>query len=58
MGAKNKPLKTVNAAPAPARVAVAKLELPPERAGGKIVGTGKAAVPALIDALRKEARVI
>jgi electron transfer flavoprotein beta subunit len=58
MGAKNKPLRTVDAAPAAARTAVIRLELPPERAGGRVVGEGKNAVPALIDALRKEARVI
>jgi electron transfer flavoprotein beta subunit len=58
MGAKNKPLRTVNAAPPKAGVTIAKLELPPERAGGKIVGEGKGAVGALVDLLRKEARVI
>jgi hypothetical protein len=35
-----------------------KLEPPPDRAAGRIVGEGKAAVPALVDALRKEARII
>jgi electron transfer flavoprotein beta subunit len=58
MGAKNKPLRTVNATPSPGLTTVAKLELPPERAGGKIVGEGKGAVPALVDLLRKDARVI
>jgi electron transfer flavoprotein beta subunit len=58
MGAKNKPLRTVNATPPAGRTSVAKLELPPERSGGKIVGEGKGAVPALVDLLRKEARVI
>lgn len=58
MGAKNKPLRVVAAAPAAGFTQVAKLELPPERTGGRVVGEGKAAVPALIDALRKEAKVI
>ena len=58
MGAKNKPLRTVNAALPPGVSTVVKLELPPERTGGKIVGEGKGAVPALVDLLRKEARVI
>ena len=34
------------------------LELPPPRAGGRIVGEGVAAVPALVKALREEAKVI
>jgi electron transfer flavoprotein beta subunit len=58
MGAKNKPLRTVNAAPSAGLTSVTKLELPPDRAGGRIVGEGKGAVPALVDLLRKEARVI
>jgi electron transfer flavoprotein beta subunit len=58
MGAKNKPLRTVNATIQPGLSSVVKLELPPDRAGGKIVGEGKGAVPALVDLLRKEARVI
>jgi electron transfer flavoprotein beta subunit len=58
MGAKNKPLRTVNATPSAGLTSIAKLELPPDRAGGKIVGEGKGAVPALVDLLRKEARVI
>jgi electron transfer flavoprotein beta subunit len=58
MGAKNKPLRTVAAAPAKASVTVTKMELPPERAGGKIVGEGKGAVPGLLELLRKEAKVI
>ena len=34
------------------------LELPPPRAEGKIVGEGADAVPALIEALRNEAKAI
>ncbi len=58
MGAKNKPLQTVAATPVAVPTSVAKLELPPDRPPGKKVGEGKAAVPALIDLLKKEARVI
>jgi electron transfer flavoprotein beta subunit len=35
-----------------------KLELPPRRKEGRIVGQGAAAVPALMDALRNEAKVL
>ena len=37
---------------------VVKVELPPSRKEGRIVGQGAAAVPALIEALRTEARVL
>ena len=37
---------------------VAKVELPAARKAGRIVGEGAAAVPALIDALRNEAKVL
>lgn len=37
---------------------VTKVELPPARKAGRIVGEGAAAVPALIEALRNEARVL
>ncbi len=58
MAAKKKPLEEKAAElPAPAMEIVA-LELPPARAAGKIVGEGAAAVPALIDALRNEAKVL
>ena len=40
------------------QIAVAKVELPPARKAGRIVGEGAAAVPALIDALRNEAKVL
>jgi electron transfer flavoprotein beta subunit len=53
--------KTIAAQPASAAVvtlAVESLELPPERAAGRIVGEGAAAVPALLKALRDEAHAI
>lgn len=58
MAAKKKPLEEVAAdLPAPA-MAIDKLELPPARKAGRIVGEGAAAVPALIDALRNEAKAL
>jgi electron transfer flavoprotein beta subunit len=58
MGAKKKPLE-VSAAdlPTPA-MEIVSLELPPARAEGRIIGEGADAVPALIEALRNEAKVI
>ncbi|MBL8858838.1 MAG: electron transfer flavoprotein subunit beta/FixA family protein [Planctomycetes bacterium] len=41
-----------------AQVTVSKVELPPARKAGRIVGEGAAAVPALIEALRGEARIL
>ncbi|MBM4063496.1 MAG: electron transfer flavoprotein subunit beta/FixA family protein, partial [Planctomycetes bacterium] len=58
MAAKKKPLEEVPAQlPAPT-VEVVALSLPPARAAGRIVGTGAAAVPALIAALRNEAKAL
>jgi hypothetical protein len=37
---------------------VLKLELPPPRPAGRIVGEGAAAVPALMDALANQAKVL
>ena len=39
-------------------VAVSKMELPPERAAGRIIGEGAAAVPELVRLLREEAKVL
>jgi electron transfer flavoprotein beta subunit len=58
MGAKNKPLRTVALNPGAAGIETVRLEPPPERPAGRVVGQGAAAVPALIEALRKEARVL
>jgi electron transfer flavoprotein beta subunit len=58
MAAKKKPLEEVECPATPAQSEVLRLELPPERAGGRIVGSGVEAVPALIDALRNEAGVL
>jgi electron transfer flavoprotein beta subunit len=58
MMAKKKPIEEIDA-PAPSgRLEIEKLSPPAERAAGKIVGEGKAAVPALVKLLRQEAKVI
>jgi electron transfer flavoprotein beta subunit len=40
------------------RVVVRRLELPPERAAGRIIGEGAAAVPELVRLLQTEAKVL
>jgi electron transfer flavoprotein beta subunit len=58
MAAKKKPFEEVAAAmPGPA-LTVEAMELPPARASGRILGNGVDAVPALIAALRNEAKVL
>jgi electron transfer flavoprotein beta subunit len=58
MGAKKKPLEEVPLVPEPSQEAVVELALPPARKGGRIVGEGAAAVPALIEALKSEAQLL
>ena len=58
MQAKKKPLETKEAEAAPSRLTVGKLEYPPERAAGKIVGEGPDAVPELVRLLREEANAL
>jgi electron transfer flavoprotein beta subunit len=58
MAAKKKPLEESPCPPGASQVEVAQLALPPARKAGRIVGEGAAAVPALIDALRSEAKVL
>ena len=58
MAAKKKPLESKPAQLGEPKVKIEKLELPPERAAGKIVGEGAAAVPELIRLLHTEAKVI
>ena len=58
MAAKKKPLEVKPAALGENKVTVQKLELPPERAAGRIIGEGSAAVPDLIKALQTEAKVL
>ncbi|MCA9321456.1 MAG: electron transfer flavoprotein subunit beta/FixA family protein [Planctomycetes bacterium] len=58
MAAKKKPLdKQATSLPAPTLI-VTSMELPPARPAGRIVGEGKDAVAALMDALKNEAKVI
>jgi electron transfer flavoprotein beta subunit len=58
MAAKKKPLEVKPAVLTPAGLDVIELAYPPERQAGRIVGEGADAVPALIDALRTEAKVL
>lgn len=58
MAAKKKPVEESPCPAGASQVEVAKLALPPARKAGRIVGEGAAAVPALMDALRNEAKVL
>jgi len=58
MAAKKKPLQSKPVTLAEARVVVQKLELPPERGAGRIIGEGAGAVPELVRLLQTEAKVL
>lgn len=58
MKAKKKPLEEAAADLPAASMEIVSLELPPARAEGRIIGEGVDAVPALIEALRNEAKAI
>ena len=58
MGAKAKPIAEEVPEDIPNQSVVLKVEMPPARKAGRIVGEGAAAVPALITALRNEAQVL
>ena len=58
MAAKKKPLDVKPAQLSDARVTVSKMELPPERGAGRIVGEGAAAVPELVRLLQTESKVL
>ncbi len=58
MAAKKKPLEEIEVGDAESRVELLKLEPPPERSGGEVVGEGPDAVAALIRKLREEAKVL
>ena len=58
MAAKKKPLESKPAQLGTVRVTVTKMELPPERPAGRIIGEGSAAVPELVRLLQSEAKVI
>jgi electron transfer flavoprotein beta subunit len=58
MAAKKKPLEVKPAQVGEERYKIDKMELPPERAGGRIIGEGKDAVPELVRLLKEEAKVL
>ena len=58
MAAKKKPLETKPAQLGTLRVTVQKMELPPDRPPGRIIGEGAAAVPELVRLLQTEAKVL
>lgn len=58
MAAKKKPLESKPVSVGTAGYTVTKLELPPERKAGRIVGEGPDAVPVLLDLLRNEAKAL
>jgi len=58
MAAKKKPLEIKPAQIGAPRVTVQKMELPPDRPAGRIVGEGVAAVPELVRLLQTEAKVL
>ncbi len=58
MAAKRKPLEVKDADLPEERLRVERLDYPPERAEGRIVGEGIGAVPELVRLLRDEAKVI
>ncbi|MEP6618613.1 MAG: electron transfer flavoprotein subunit beta/FixA family protein [bacterium] len=58
MAAKKKPLESKPAQLGPSRITVQKMELPPERPAGRIIGEGSAAVPELVKLLQNEAKVL
>ena len=58
MAAKKKPLESKPAQLPEAKVKIEKIEMPPDRAAGRIVGEGAAAVPELVRLLHDEARIL
>jgi electron transfer flavoprotein beta subunit len=58
MAAKKKPLEVKPVTLEPGGIEILELALPPERKPGRILGEGADAVPALIQALRTEAKVL
>jgi len=58
MAAKKKPLESKPAQLGDVRISVKKMELPPERPPGRVIGNGAAAVPELVRLLQTEAKVL
>ena len=58
MAAKKKPLNTIDCEAAEPLVTILKMDYPPARPPGKVVGEGTEAVPTLLDLLTNEAKVL
>ena len=58
MAAKKKPLDVKPAQLPESRLTVTKMELPPERGAGRIIGEGVSAIPELVRLLQNEAKVL
>ena len=58
MGAKSKPIEERPASVVAGKTELIRMEKPPAKAGGKIVGTDSGAVPELVRLLHEEAKVI
>jgi len=58
MAARKKPMDVKPAQLGPARLTITRMELPPERKAGRIIGEGAAAVPELVRLLQEEAKVL
>ena len=58
MAAKKKPIEEAGFEDVPSQARQTKVELPPPRKEGRILGEGPASVPVLIEALRNEAHVL
>jgi len=58
MAAKKKPMDAKPAQLGDVRVTITKMELPPERQAGRIIGEGAGAVPELVRLLQTEAKVL
>ena len=58
MAAKKKPLESKPAQLGEVRLTVTKMELPPDRPPGRIIGQGKDAVPELVRLLQTEAKIL
>jgi electron transfer flavoprotein beta subunit len=58
MMAKNKPVEKVDPGTLDDRIDVLKLSYPPERKGGEILGEGVEAIPALIQVLKQDAKIL
>ena len=58
MGAKSKKIEVITAENVEAKIEILKMEYPPQRPAGRIVGKGVEAVPELVKLLREEAKII